>query len=57
MIKGGPRRPGDPAELIASNKLAKDLLDWEPMYTIDDICKSAHSWYNHDSAEVAKLLR
>ena len=49
MIKGGPRRPGDPAELIASNKLAKDLLDWEPTYTIHDICKSANTWYNQDS--------
>jgi UDP-glucose 4-epimerase len=57
MIKEGPRRPGDPAELVASNKLAKELLGWEPIYDIHDICKSANSWYYHDSAEVAKLLR
>ena len=26
----GPRRPGDPAELVADASLARKLLDWEP---------------------------
>lgn len=26
----GPRRPGDPSHLVASNDRAKDLLGWEP---------------------------
>ena len=27
------RRPGDPAELIAVSKLAKDIIDWECEYS------------------------
>jgi UDP-glucose 4-epimerase len=26
----GPRRPGDPAVLVASNELAAQLLGWRP---------------------------
>lgn len=29
----GPRRPGDPASLIASSKLAKQLLGWKPQHS------------------------
>lgn len=36
-----PRRAGDPAVVIASNMLAKKLLDWQPQYTdIDEIIKT-----------------
>lgn len=36
----GDRREGDPATLIASNKLAKELLGWEPNLKLSDIIKS-----------------
>jgi UDP-glucose 4-epimerase len=41
-----PRRPGDPAELVAcSNKIAMEL-GWEPKYTrLDDIISSAWQWH------------
>jgi len=38
--KIGPRRPGDPAVLIASNQLAKQLLGWQPSKTLADIIQS-----------------
>lgn len=34
------RREGDPAKLIASNELAKNVLGWVPKYTLSDIIKS-----------------
>lgn len=36
----GPRRPGDPAKLIASNKRAEEILHWHPSLTLDDIVQS-----------------
>jgi UDP-glucose 4-epimerase len=41
----GQRRPGDPDKLIASNTLAKELLDWTPQLDIFDIIQSA--WKFH----------
>src|SRR5438046_6476560 len=33
-----PRRPGDPPELVADSRLARQLLDWTPQYsTIESI--------------------
>lgn len=36
----GPRRPGDPALIIASNTRAKEVLGWSPKYGLDKIIKS-----------------
>ncbi|MDY0294883.1 MAG: UDP-glucose 4-epimerase GalE [Acholeplasmataceae bacterium] len=36
----GPRRAGDPAELIASNDKAKKILGWSPKYNLQDIVRS-----------------
>jgi len=36
-VEIGPRRDGDPAELIASNDKAKKILNWSPKYTLKDI--------------------
>ncbi len=36
----GPRRPGDPGMLIANNQKAKDILGWEPIYTLADIVRT-----------------
>ncbi|ERJ13098.1 UDP-glucose 4-epimerase GalE [Haloplasma contractile] len=41
-----PRRAGDPAKLIASNKKAKEILGWDPKYTdVKDVIKSAWDWH------------
>lgn len=42
----GKRRAGDPAELIADNRRAKELLDWDPKYRdIDGIVETAWKWH------------
>jgi UDP-glucose 4-epimerase len=41
-----PRRPGDPARLVASSERAKAELGWKPeMPGIDDILASAWEWH------------
>ncbi|MCY3769193.1 MAG: UDP-glucose 4-epimerase GalE [Gammaproteobacteria bacterium] len=41
----GPRRAGDPPELIADNTRIKHLLGWKPRYDdLATICKSAFLW-------------
>jgi UDP-glucose-4-epimerase GalE len=44
----GPRRAGDPAALWADNRRAKELLGWEPVYSITDIIESAWRWHSND---------
>ncbi|HUV50566.1 MAG TPA: UDP-glucose 4-epimerase GalE [Anaerolineae bacterium] len=41
-----PRRPGDPAVLIASSDLAHQELGWKPKYAkLEDIVSSAWEWH------------
>jgi UDP-glucose 4-epimerase len=40
----GPRRPGDPPVLVASNGKAADVLGWRPARGIDEIIASAWRW-------------
>jgi UDP-glucose 4-epimerase len=42
----GGRRKGDPAALVASNKLAKKVLGWEPEKNIKEMLKSTYEAYN-----------
>ena len=39
------RRPGDPANLIASNKKAKEILGWTNTKTLDEIIGSAYNFH------------
>ncbi|MDD5082592.1 MAG: UDP-glucose 4-epimerase GalE [Dehalococcoidales bacterium] len=40
-----PRRPGDPAVLVASSELARSKLGWQPQFTeMEDIIGSAWRW-------------
>lgn len=41
----GPRRPGDPSTLIASNEQARVDLDWKPRYNLEQIIASAWEWH------------
>lgn len=38
------RRTGDPAVLVADNKKARELLNWYPKYSIDEIIETAWKW-------------
>ena len=40
----GPRRPGDIVSIYANNSLAKDKLNWEPKYSLDEMMSSAWKW-------------
>ena len=41
-----PRRPGDPARLVASNERAKERLDWSPEHSEpEEILRSAWEWH------------
>ncbi len=41
-----PRRPGDPAVLVASSKRIIEELGWKPLYSsLDDIVRSAWTWH------------
>jgi len=43
----GPRRPGDPPELVADSRLAQRMLDWQPQYRdIDSIVATAWGWHS-----------
>ena len=44
-VKIGDRRPGDPDILIASNKKAKEVLNWEVNQGIEDIISSAWNFH------------
>lgn len=42
----GPRRPGDPAQLIAGNDKVRRELGWEPKFTsLTDIIQTAWNWH------------
>ena len=42
----GPRRPGDPAVLVASSERARRFLGWEPQFpALRDIIHSAWEWH------------
>jgi len=42
--KIAPKRPGDPASLIASSEKAKEVIGWEPAHSLSDIIRSAFTW-------------
>ncbi len=43
--RGGPRRPGDPARLVASSKRAVEVLGWRPQHAeLDTILRHAWTW-------------
>ena len=44
-IEYGPRREGDPPELVADNALAKATLGWEPRSNLTSIVESAWKWH------------
>ena len=50
-----PRRPGDPAVLVASSEKIKTELEWKPQFEkLDDIVASAWQWHQKRYAVDAK---
>ncbi len=44
-IESSPRRPGDPAKLIAENSLIKKLFSWQPKHNdLHEIVETALAW-------------
>ena len=43
----GDRRLGDLPICYAENKLAKQELGWQPIFTHHDMCKHAYEWMKH----------
>lgn len=43
--KIAPRRPGDPAMLVASSARAREVLGWRPRRSIEEIVRSAWKWH------------
>jgi UDP-glucose 4-epimerase len=39
------RRDGDSTTLVADNRMAKEILGWEPQYSLTDIISSAWKWH------------
>jgi UDP-glucose 4-epimerase len=53
-VEESPRRPGDPAVLIASSEKIGQELGWKPEYTsLDDIVESAWKWHQQRYALTA----
>lgn len=40
------RRDGDSTSLVANNDKAREILGWEPQYTLTDIIRSAWDWHS-----------
>lgn len=45
-IQYGDRRIGEPAILIANADKARALLGWEPIYSLEDMVKTAWAWHS-----------
>lgn len=48
-VQDGPRRPGDPAVLVASSEKAREALGWRPkLHSLEAIVQTAWKWHrNH----------
>jgi len=46
-VEVGPRRPGDPPELVADPTRAREVLGWKPAYTeLDPMVETAWRWHS-----------
>ncbi len=46
-VKDGPRRPGDPPELVAAAEKARSVLGWRPKYPeLEAIIETAWKWHS-----------
>jgi UDP-glucose 4-epimerase len=48
MVDYAPRRPGDPAQIVADSSVARLKLDWVPTHaSLEHIVRSAFDWESH----------
>jgi UDP-glucose 4-epimerase len=51
-VRRGPRRPGDPAQIVAASEKIRSSLGWAPAYAdLDVIVRQALAWENHLDAQ------
>ncbi len=43
-VRFGPRRPGDPAVLVAASDRIRRETGWTPRYGLEDIVRTAYAW-------------
>ena len=43
------RRDGDSTSLVANNDKARDVLGWQPQYSLQDIIRSAWNWHSRSN--------
>ena len=48
----GERRDGDPSYLCGDISKAKELLGWEPQYSLDDMFEHSVLWANNKSKAI-----
>jgi len=49
-----PRRPGDPAVLVAAPRLSEEILGWKPSHSqLDSIVSTAWKWYSERQIEAS----
>ncbi|OGM70032.1 UDP-glucose 4-epimerase GalE [Candidatus Woesebacteria bacterium RIFCSPLOWO2_02_FULL_42_10] len=44
----GPRRLGDPVQLVASSSKIKKELGWKPKYGLEEIVETAYKWHKNN---------
>lgn len=49
----GPRRPGDVMAIYANNDLARNMLGWEPKFSLDEMVATAWKWEQRLKADEA----
>jgi UDP-glucose 4-epimerase len=48
----GPRRAGDPSYLCADTNKAKELLNWQPNYNLDQMFEHSQLWLENKSKAI-----
>ena len=42
------RREGDVAKLVADASKAKKILNWQPQYSLEDVCRDGWKWLEYN---------
>jgi UDP-glucose 4-epimerase len=54
-VEMGPRRPGDPPELVARAQKAQEILGWKPEHSsLENILRTAWAWHQNYFSKVGK---
>ena len=48
QVAYGPRRPGDPAQLVGDSTKARQWLGWQPRHDLQSIISTAWKWFQSD---------